>query len=80
MTRMCPILEPDSLRMFLLLFFRARNLEKSLFSKSPAYTSHKHASDYSTLSSSAYLDNKLRSGMELEPKTLDSAKAVLNGL
>ena len=62
MARMCPILGP-SLRVFVLLFFRARDLERSLFSKSPAYTSHKHASYCLALSLLIYLDNKLRSRM-----------------
>jgi len=37
--RMCPILGPNSLRVFVLLSFRARDLERSLCSKSPTYNS-----------------------------------------
>jgi len=73
---MCPILRL-SLRVFVLLFFRARDLERSLFCKSPAYTSHKHASHYLALNLLIYLNNKLRSRMELEPKTLGLAKSVI---
>src|SRR6187551_1728853 len=57
MARMYPILGPNSLRM--LLFFHARDPERSLFSKSPTYNSHKHASHYLALSLSTYLHNKL---------------------
>jgi len=72
---MCPILGLNSLCVFVLLFFSARDLSRSLFSKSPAYNSYKHASLCLALSSSRYLNNKLRSRMELEPK--NSAKSVI---
>ena len=74
---MCPILGLNSLGVFVLFFFRLRDLEKSLFSKSPTYTSYKYAPYCLALSLLIYLDNELRSGMELEPKTLDLAKSVI---
>ena len=83
MARMCPILGPNSLRVFVLLFFYAKDLEKSLFSKSPTYTSYKHASYYLALSLLIYLDNELRSRMELELKNLVKSvikRAVRRGL
>jgi len=75
-----PHFGPNSLYVFVLLFFRLGDLERSLFSKSPAYTSHKHASYCLALSLSTYLtylDNKLRSRMEMELKTSDLAKSVI---
>ena len=75
MAKMCPILGRNSLRVFVLLFFHAGDLERSLFFKSPTYNSYKHASYYLALSSSTYLDNKLRSRIELEPK--NSASSVI---
>ena len=83
MARMCPNLRPNSLRIFVLLFFRARDFERSLFSKSPTYSSYKHASYYLGLSLSTYLDNKLRSRMKLELKNLANSiikRAVRRGL
>ena len=59
MTGMCPILGPNSLRVLVLLFFCAKDLKRSLFSKSAAYNSHKHASHCLALSLSTYFDNKL---------------------
>ena len=77
MARIYTIFGPNSLYIFILLFFYARDRERSLFFKSPTYSSYKHASYYLALSLLTYLDNKLRSGIELELKTLDLVKSVI---